>query len=239
MKQYWHLILVVALLIGSGCGSKPKAERERISTKSSLKAGDKILYEDDTDMILSLDNDSMVVRRNLTDGTDDTILTTPLELRMSVLSSPEHILVIRYEASSYKMELLSYDIESGRLNSALVEDGLGYMPDFPGERIEVAVVKDMDGALYEASYGIHFDLTESDFYNWGRKVGVTLQKAAEIRRASDGIFGSSNSDGAIYWWQCGLCNNMVKSHSRPPLGGCSARSAFNHQHSWQKGSRAN
>ena len=238
MKKYWHLILFVALLIGSGCASKPKAERERISTKSSLKAGDKILYEDDTDMILSLDNDSMVVRRNLTDGTDDTILTTPLDDRMSILSSPERILVVHKVASDDSIGLLSYDIESRHLESYRA-DGLGYKPDLAHDKIDIALVREYKGSVYEGTYNVTFALQESEAVLLGRKVGVTLQKAAEIRRPSDGIFGSSNSDGAIYWWQCGLCNKMVKSHSRPPLAGCSARSAFNHQHSWNKGGRAN
>lgn len=230
MKQSWHLIFVIALLIGSGCASKSKkAEKERISTKSSLTAGDRILYENDTDMILSLDNDSMVVRRNLIDGTNDTILTTPLDLRMSILSSPEHILVVRREALGNDIELLSYDIESYRLNSAIV-NGLGYMPYFPGQRIDMAVVKEDNGSLYEASYGICFDLTESDFVDYGHKIGVTLQKDA---------------DGAIYWWYCEACGKSVTSHSEPPRGGCTfgghrgASGLFGPFHVWKRENRAN
>lgn len=233
MKQYWHLILVVALLIGSGCASKPKAERERISTKSSLKAGDKILYEDDTDMILSLDNDSMVVRRNLTDGTDDTILTTPLELRMSILSSPERILVVHKVASDDSIGLLSYDIESRHLESYRA-DGLGYKPDLAHDKIDIALVREYKGSVYEGAYNVTFALQESEAVLLGRKVGVTQQKAAEIRRSSES-FWSSNSDRYIYWWECAWCKKSVTSHSRPPEGGCSSK----HFHAWIRGNRAN
>jgi len=215
-------LALVALV--SGCG---KSNESRIAEiKYSLSAGDKILYENADEMILSLRNDSLIVRRNVAFDKSDTIFRTTPSDRIGVYASPGYIALVQKDAVD-SIGVYSYDISTKEITSAQA-CGIGYLPYFDSDCISVISVQKEDDAVYEASFTIGLDGQANGDISLEREICKVAKK-----RNPWNIFDSEPSDG-VYWWQCTWCKESVKSSGEPPRNGC-PRSYY---HVWNKGNRA-
>ncbi len=234
MKHLFIISSLAILALVSGCGKS--SEQQTAEIKSSLSAGDKILYENADEMILSLGNDSLIVRRNVTTDESDTIFRTTPSDRIGVYTSPGYIALVRKDSADticvYSYEISSREIAS---NKAC---GIGYIPYFDSDCISVISVQKEDDAMYEASFSIWFDGQVDRDISLDKEICKVASSKKSSMDVWDVLYGSGSSDGTVYWWQCVNCHETVKSSGKPPYKGCMKWGNPESSHRWMRGSRA-
>lgn len=233
MKHHFIIPSLAILALMSGCGKN--SEQQIAEIKSSLSAGDKILYENAGDLVLSLGNDSLIVRRNVVSGKSDTIFRTTPSDRIGVYTSPGYITMVRKDAAD-SIGVYSYNISSGEIVSNKA-GGIGFLPYFDSDCISVVSVQKEVDAVYEASLTIGLDGQANGDISLDKEI-CKLTTPKRKLDPWDIVFGADSSDGTVYWWQCLDCGESVKSSGKPPYRGCYKQSGIVGDHRWLRGNRA-
>lgn len=241
-----HTFISLSLAIGillAGCGKD--ADEKKADIKAALSTGDKVLVENQEDIYLSLNNDSLVVHHNVNAGTCDTIFNTGknrANRRLGVFSSNGKILMM-VQMESDSILSASYDIAT-KEQSFTSSGALGILPYQGADSIKFVVVVNNGDAIYEASYNQGLDCRSSPLLTINKEVYNMAAQRAKAKKSSDdafikSLFGIYDNDGHMYWWQCRNCGATAKSSGKPPHDGCPRRGDAFGGHAWSRGNRAN
>ena len=243
LKKLAFLVFMLSLCVG--CSKSPEKIKSEI--KSQLHEGDAIVYEDDDNITLSLNNGKYVVNHNFSREKVDTLyginsfINEPY-LRGAHKANDKIMLVGTNNNDS--LYIASYDIKNAKLNSMTFSAVSHRFNPESGELELFCLTTYKNGNRALASYNVNSELQVTseiyknikEFYVAPKAVQAPKKKAYDPWDIGAFLRGErEQGDGHVYWWQCLLCSKTVQSATTPPYSGCTGYSSGVGRHSWSKG----